>query len=213
MLNDRFLARLHNSFHEFYARVDEEARSEAAKLRIEAGGDVGKALARARVTGAARLWWPYVKGTVPFLRRERAAMEGFSRLVLTVDHVVGYEPGGMEEAREHVCGVLRNSLDVERLKDLVARREKDEARASKGVGLVASFTAAMAPLSAMRSARTYAKWLPPPARVAAGAIVVGALASIPLVAGFSAGNKAEQAARKANAIDVVPAREDVERVH
>jgi len=203
MLNERFLARLSDAFPYFYARVDEEARAEAAKLRLESGGDVAKALARARIAGAARLWWPYVKGTIPFAKRDRAAMEGFTRLVLTVDHVVGFEPESMEAARTHVIEVLRNSLDVERLKDLVTRREKDEAKgAVKGAGVMASVTAAMAPISMMRSARRYVRWLPPPARVAAGAVIVAALASIPFVAGLSAGNKAEQAAREKGALDV-----------
>lgn len=212
MLNEGFLARLAGEFPSFYARVDEEARAEAAKLRAEAGGDVAKALARARIAGAARLWWPYVKGTIPLLRRDRAAMEGFARLVLTVDHLVGYEAGSMEAARDHVTQVLRDSLDVERLKDLISRREKDEAAAAaKGAGLMATVTAAMAPVSMLRSARRYARWLPPPARVAAGAIIVGALASIPFVAGFSAGHKAEKAARAGSAIDINSNANDIKR--
>ena len=204
MLNEGFLSRLHDAFPEFYAKVDEEARSEAARLRIATNGELGKALARARIEGAARLWWPYVKGSVPVAKREREAMEGFSRLVLTVGHVVGHEPGGMEGARSHVVGVLRQSLDYERLKDLVATRQKeqvkDEAKAAAaGAGIMASVTAMMAPVSMFRSARRYVRFVPPPARVAVAAVVVAALASIPLVAGLSAGHKAEQAARAGTA--------------
>lgn len=205
MLNENFLSRLSDEFPEFYARIDEEARAEAARLRIAAKGDVGKALARARIEGAARLWWPYVKGSVPLAKRERDAMEGFSRLVLTVGHVVGHEPGGMEQARTHVAGVLRQSLDYERLKDLVDRRgketAKDEAKAAAaGAGIMASVTAMMAPVTMFRSARRYARFVPAPARVAVAAVVVAALASVPFVAGFSAGHKAEQAARAGTAV-------------
>ena len=199
MLDERFLSRLRDAFPTFYARVDEEARAEAAKLRIETGGDVEKALARARLQGTARLWWPYVKGSVPVVRREREAMEGFARLVLTIDHVVGYEPGGMEQAREHVVGVLREAVDHERLKALLERKDTEAKAAAAGAGLVATASAMMAPLTLARTAfanvRRYGKFVPPPARVAIAAVVVAALASIPLVAGYSAGRKAEAAAR------------------
>lgn len=194
MLNDRFLARLSDAFPTFYARVDEEARAGSAELRLAAQGDLAKALARARLAGAARLWWPYVKGSVPLVRRERDAMEAFARLVLTVDHLVGHDPGPMEEARAHVLAVLRNSLDVERLGALLSRREKEPA-----AGLVAGVAAAMAPLAMLRDARRWSRWLPGWGKVAAGAIVVGALASVPVVAAYSAGHKAEDAARGAKA--------------
>lgn len=200
MLDERFLSRLSDAFPHFYARVDEEARAEAARLRIETGGDVEKALARARLTGTARLWWPYVKGSVPIVRRDRQAMEGFARLVLTIDHVVGFEPGGMEQARAHVVGVLREAIDYERLKDLLGRKDEEAKAAAAGAGLVATATAMMAPLTMARTAfanvRRYGKFVPPPARVAIAAVVVAALASVPIVAGYSAGRKAEQAARQ-----------------
>lgn len=218
MLNETFLSRLGDEFPEFYARVDEQARSEAARLRIAAKGDVGKALARARIEGAARLWWPYVKGSVPLAKRERDAMEGFSRLVLTVGHVVGHEPGGMEQARMHVVGVLRQSLDYERLKDLVESRGKkadgkDEAKAAvAGAGIMASLTTMMAPVTMFRSARRYVRFVPPPARVVVAAVVVAALASVPFVAGFSAGHKAEQAARAGTQpIEAARASDDIQR--
>jgi hypothetical protein len=214
MLNVKFLARLSQAFPSFYARIDEEARSEAARLRIATEGDLAKALARARLEGAARLWWPYVQGSVPLVRRERAAMEAFSKLVLTVDHVVGHEPGSMEAAREHVVAVLRDSLDVERLRDLIDRKERDDAKAvAASAGLMASVTAMMAPLSVLRSARRVSRWLPGWGKVAAGAIVVGALASVPFVAGYSAGRKAEQAARGADGLAKgAPASEEITRV-
>jgi hypothetical protein len=127
-------------------------------------------------------------------------MEAFARLVLTVDHLVGFEPGGMEASRAHVVAVLRDSLDVERLRDIVSRREQDEAKAAAaGAGIMASVATMMAPLTMLRRARTAVRWLPGWGRVAAGAIVVGALASVPLVAGYSAGRKAEAAARSADA--------------
>lgn len=197
MLDDDFLARLSDAFPEFYARVDEEARAEAARLRDEAGGDVGKALARARMSGAARLWWPYVKGSVPVVGNDRAAMESFSRIVLTVDHLVGFAPAGMEGARIHVVEALRHSVDYGRLKALLTREKKEDAKAAAaGAGLMASVGALMSPITAFRSARRYIRFVPPPARVAIGAVVVGALASIPLVAGYSAGQQAEKGARQ-----------------
>ncbi|HUR69450.1 MAG TPA: hypothetical protein VM370_09405 [Candidatus Thermoplasmatota archaeon] len=196
MLNERFLARLRDEFPTFYARVDGEARDEAARLRIETQGDVAKALVRARLTGAGRIWWPYVKGTIPVVRRERDAMEAFSRLVLIVDHVVGYDPGSMDAARDHVVAVLRDSLDVERLRDIVARKEKEERVAAAGAaGLMASVAALVSPFKLLGQARRVSRWLPGWGKVAAGAVVVGALASVPLVAGMSAGHNAEKAAR------------------
>lgn len=202
MLDEKFLGRLRDAFPTFYARVDEEARAEASRLRMETNGDVEKALARARLTGTARLWWPYVKGSVPLMRRDRAAMEGFSRLVLTIGHVVGHEPGGMEQAREHVAGVLRSALDYERLKDLVSRQDPEtKAAAAAGAGAAATAGAFLAPLTLARTlftnVRRWGRFVPPPARVAIGAIVVAALASVPLVAGYSAGRKAEEASRGA----------------
>lgn len=213
MLNDRFLARLSDEFPQFYAQVDEEARADAARLRIQTQGDAAKALARARLEGTARIWWPYVKGSVPLLHRDRAAMEGFTRLVLTVDHVVGYEPGGLDASRDHVVSVLRSSLDVERLKDLVSRREKEEAAAAAaGAGIMASATALMAPVNMLRGARKWARWLPPYARIAAAAVVVAALASIPLVAGYSAGRHAETEARSATqAVEDARPSDDIKR--
>lgn len=202
MLDEKFLARLHDAFPEFYARVDEEARADASRLRTEAHGDVAKALSRARMAGAGRLWWPYVKGSVPFVRRERDAMEGFTKLVLTVGHIVGHDAGSMEAARAHVLDVLRKSLDYERLKDLVTRKSDDPDSAVAEAGIMASVTAMMAPLAMFRNARKYARFVPAPVRVAVAGVVVAALASVPLVAGYSAGRKAEDAARAASAIDV-----------
>lgn len=196
MLNEGFYSRLFEAFPGFYERVDEEAATEAAKLRVECGGDVEKALARARLVGAARLWWPYVNGSIPVVGRERAAMEGFTRLVLTVDHVVGWHPGSMEGAREQVVGVLRESLDYERLKTLVTRESKEDAKAAAaGAGLVASVGALMAPITAIRTAGKWIRWIPGWGRVAVAGVLVAALASVPVVAGYSAGRQAEKAAR------------------
>lgn len=221
MLNERFLGRLHDAFPEFYARVDEEARSEAARLRIATQGDVEKALSRARLEGAARLWWPYVKGSIPFAKRERAAMEGFTRLVLTVGHIVGHEPGGMDPARRHVVGVLRQSLDYERLKDVIEmrlRREgkdpaKEEAKAAvASAGIMATMTALWGNISTFRNATKYARFVPPPVRIAAAGVVVAALASVPLVASLSAGHKAEQAARgSTQPVESARASDDIRR--
>lgn len=213
MLDEKFLSRLSMAFPEFYARVDEEARTEAARLRVEANGDLAKALVRARLEGAARLWWPYVKGSVPFAKSERAAMEGFSRLVLTVGHVLSHEPGGMEQAREHVVGVLRQSLDVARLKDLVTRREQEEkAAAAAGAGIMASVAAMISPISVARRGWKIARVIPGWGRVAIAAVVVAAAASVPIVAGMSAGRKAEQAARAGTEpVESRSARDDIKR--
>lgn len=198
MLNERFLGRLSRAFPEFYAKVDEESRAEATKLLAETNSDVPKALARARLQGAGALWWPYVKGSVPFVKRERDAMEGFTRLVLTVGHLLGHEPGSMEAAREHVVNALRQSLDVERLKDLVKRREKEETTAAVGAaGIAASITAMMAPISMARTGVRYARYIPGWGRIAIAAVVVAAAASVPIVAGYSAGQKAEKSVRDA----------------
>lgn len=213
MLDEKFLSRLSKAFPEFYARVDEEARAEAAKLRIEANGDLAKALVRARLEGAARLWWPYVKGSVPFAKRERDAMEGFSRLVLTVGHVLSHEPGGMEPARDHVVSVLRQSLDVARLKELVTRREQEEkAAAAAGAGVMATLTAMVSPISVARRGWKIARVIPGWGRVAIAAVVVAAAASVPIVAGMSAGRKAEQAARAGTQpVESLSAKDDIKR--
>ena len=196
MLNEKFLSRLREAFPEFYARVNEEARHEAEELRRAAGGDVQQALVRARMMGAARVWVPYVRGTLPLVGNERPAMESFSRLVLTVDHVVGYEPPSMEAARDQVTNVLRSSLDVERLRRLLERDERQAAKgAAAGAGVLASASALMAPITAYKQARRWMKFVPVPMRVAAGAVVAAAILSVPLVAGYSAGIQAEKAAR------------------
>lgn len=207
MLDEKFLGRLRTEFPLFYEKVDREAAEDAVKLRLGTGGDVEKALARARLQGAARLWWPYVKGSVPFVGRDREAMEGFSRLVLTIDHLVGHTPNGMEGARAQVVGVLRQSLDYERLRDLVQRRDDEsKAAAAAGAGLVASASALMAPVTMFRNVRKYGKFVPPPARVAVAAVIVAALASVPLVAGYSAGRQAERSARGGTTIETTAAK-------
>lgn len=196
MLNEKFLGRLKESFPEFYQRVNEEAMQEARDLRDAAHGDVQQALVRARMQGAARVWVPYVRGTIPFAGDDRPAMEAFSRLVLTVDHVVGYAPPSMEAARDQVVSVLRSSLDVERLRHLLERDEKQAAAgAAAGAGLLASASALMSPITAYRQARKWMRFVPAPMRVAAGAVVAAAILSVPLVAGYSAGIQAEKAAR------------------
>lgn len=206
MLNERFLGRLEAAFPEFYARVNGEAANDAARLRAATGSDVEKALARARMEGAARVWWPYVKGTVPFVRRDREAMEAFSRLVLTVDHVVGYDPGSMEAARAQVLRALRASLDYERLRDLVKSDAKKEAAgAAAGAGALASVGALASPIKAIRAARGALRWVPGWGRVAVGAVVVAALASVPVVAGYSAGRQAEKSARAEGKLDATAA--------
>lgn len=200
MLSEKFLRRLSDAFPAFYERVNEEAMREAARLREAARGDLEQALVRARLQGAAHLWWPYVKGSVPLVGREREAMEEFSKLVLTVDHLVGYQPPSMEAARDQVVQVLRNSLDYERLARLVKREADRDAKekaaaGATGAGIAASLTALMSPVTAFRSLRRWVRFVPPPMRVAIGGVLAAALLSVPLVAGYSAGLKAEEAAR------------------
>lgn len=213
MLNERFLARLSERFPGFYAKVDEEARADAKRLLAATSNDVGKALARARLEGAAKLWWPYVKGSVPMVRRENEAMEGFARLVLTVGHLLGHDPGSMEAARAHVTAVLRESLDVERLKDLVSRREKEEAKAvAAGAGVMASVATLMAPISMARKGWRLARLVPGWGRVVIAAVVVAAAASVPVVASYSAGRKAEDAARAGTTpVEQASAKDDISR--
>lgn len=196
MLSDRFLTRLEDAFPHFYERVNAEAVEEARLLLKEAGGDVQQALVRARFKGAGRIWWPYLQGSLPLVGKDLPAMEAFTRLILTVDHVVGYQPPTMTDARRQVLHVLHQSLDVERLKTLVGRGEKEEAKAAAaGAGLAAGMSALMAPLTAFRSARKWTRLVPPPLRITLAAVVVAALLSIPLLAGYSAGQHAETAAR------------------
>lgn len=201
MLSERFLLRLEDAFPHFYERVNADALEDAVRLRQETGGDLERALVRARFEGAGRIWWPYVRGTVPVVKNELPAMEAFTRLVLTVFHLVGQPPGTMEAARTRVVSVLRDSLDVERLRRLLGREEKEAAKdaakgAAAGAGVVASMTALVAPLQSMRAARKWARFLPAPLRATLAAVVVAALVSIPLLAGFSAGQHAEEEARK-----------------
>lgn len=200
MLNEKFLARLHVAFPDFYGRVREEAASDAAMLLHDADGDVTQALVRARLMGAGRIWAPYVKGSIPWIGKgkERDAMEAFSRVVLTVDELAGYRPPTMEAARDQVVNVLRNSLDVERLRRLLDRDQRKAATgAAASAGIMASATALMSPITAYRQARRWMRFVPVPIRVAAGAVVAAAVLSIPLVAGYSAGIQAEKAARNA----------------
>lgn len=193
MLSERFLARLHDELPSFYAQVEDAARLDAERYLAQANGDRAAALARARIRGAARVWWPYAKGSLPFVG-ERDAMKEFTRLVLTVDHLVGRQHATPDEAREHVVAVLRRSLDVERLKRIFGRDEKEAAKgAAAATGLLASASALMAPLTAFRQMRGALRFVPPQARLAAAAVVAAALLSVPLVAGYSAGLQAERA--------------------
>lgn len=194
MLTDPFLDRMSEAFPDFYARVDAEALAEAQRLLRASNGDVPRALVRARMEAAGALWWPYIQGSLPFVGNEGAAREGFARLVLITDHVVGFRPQGMEAARTHVLDVLRGTLDVERLMRIARRGDEGQA-AVAGAGIVASVTALVAPIGIARRVVRVAKWLPLPARVAIGGAAVAALASIPLVAAYSAGLRAERAAR------------------
>ncbi|HWH08640.1 MAG TPA: hypothetical protein VNX21_05530 [Candidatus Thermoplasmatota archaeon] len=201
MLSERFLGRLEDAFPHFYDRVNADAIEDAMRLRSEAGGDLERALVRARFEGARAIWWPYVRGTVPLARDELPAMEAFTRLVLTVFHLVGQPPATMEAARGRVVAVLRDSLDVERLQRMLRREEKEAAKdaakgAAAGAGVVASMTALVAPLQSLRAARKWVRFVPPPLRATLAAVVVAALLSIPLVAGYSAGQHAEAEARK-----------------
>lgn len=199
MLNDKFLSRLKEAFPSFYERVNEEAKRDAKQLLAEANGDVQQALVHARMRGAAGVWVPYVRGALPLVGNERPAMEAFSRLVLTVDHLCGYVPESQEAARDQVVQVLRNSLDVERLRRLMDRDERQAAKGAAGAaasaGLLASATALMSPVTAYKQARRWMRFVPVPLRVAAGAVVAAAVLSIPLVAGYSAGIQAEKDAR------------------
>lgn len=205
MLNEKFLSRLREAFPEFYERVDREAAQDAMDLKAAAHGDVQQALVRARMQGAGRVWVPYVRGALPVVGNERPAMEAFSKLVLTVDHVVGYSPPTMEAARDQVVNVLRNSLDVERLRRLVDRDTKKAAAtgaatATAATGIMASATALMSPITAYRQASRWIRYVPVPVRVGVGAVVAAAVLSVPLVAGYSAGIQAEKAARQESAI-------------
>lgn len=196
MLNERFLARLAEAYPEFHARVDDDARADAARLLDASHGDVGRALVRARMEGALRVYLPYVKGSLPVVGRERDAMEAFSRLVLTVSHVAGHPPSHMEAARDHVVAVLRQSLDIERLERLVRRNDAKEAAAgaAAATGIMASLTTLVSPITTFRKVRRWARFVPPPVRVVAAAVVVAGVLSIPLVAGYSAGIRAERSA-------------------
>lgn len=193
MLNDAFLARLSDRYPEYYDRANADAMEDASRILREVGGDTEKALVRARLESSRRVWWPYVRGAIPFVKDERPAMEAFSKLVLTVDHVLGVAPPTMEIARAQVVEVLRNSLDVERLKKLIAR----EPDAATSAGIVASMAALTAPLQSFRFVGKYGKWLPVPVRITLAGVVVAAVLSVPLIAGYSAGRQAELAARNA----------------
>lgn len=198
MLSETFLSKLHEAFPSFYDRVAAAALEDAARLSREAQGDLEKALVRARFEGAGRVWWPYVRGSVPLVGNPQPAMEAFTRLVLTVQHLAGHPATSMEEARTRTIDVLRQSLDVERLKRALGRDEKEAAKgAAAGAGMVASMAAVVAPIQSVRSARRWLRFLPPPLRVTLGAVVVAALLSVPIVAGFSAGQHAEAEARGA----------------
>lgn len=208
MLTQKFLADLRAQFPEFYPRVNEEAMRAASRLRAEAGGNLERALVRARIEGAADLWWPYVKGSVPVVGTKRPAMESFTRLVLTVDHLVGYQPPDMEAARRQVVHVLEETVDIERVLQMVGIDQKEEkaaAGAAAGVaGLAASFTTLLAPFQLLGRARKFARFVPAPVRLAIGAAVVVTLASVPIMAGISAATQAERAAHN---FGEVPGRE------
>lgn len=205
MLSETFLSRLRAGFPAFYERVDQEAAVEAARLRAEAGGDLEKALMRARFESAGRLWWPYVKGSVPVFGDDQQAMEGFTRLILTVDHLVGYAPPTMEAARDQVEQVLRQSVDVERLKRVLGRDTRSAGEtAAASAGIVASIGALWAPVKAWRSFRYGIRFVPPPLRIGIAAVVAAALASIPVVAAYSAGRQAERSARQATGTPTLP---------
>lgn len=198
MLSEKFLARLGREFPSFYERVNQEAMQEAGKLRAEAGGDVQKALLRARFQSAGRLWIPYVKGTLPLMGNDRPAMEEFTRLVLVVDHVVGFVPPSMEAARSQVVDVLRHSVDYERLQAVFERENKQaaaKAGAAAGAGLMATLAPFLTPLSLYRRARRGFRLMPVPLRVVVGAAIVATLLSVPLIAGYTAGLQAEKAAK------------------
>lgn len=200
MLSETFLSRLRAGFPAFYERVNNEAMHAAAKLRAEAEGDLEKALLRARFQAAGDLWWPYVKGSVPVVGDDQAAMEGFARVVLTVDHLVGYVPPSMESARDQVDQVLRSSLDVERLKRVLSRDTRSAGEtAAASAGVVASIGALWTPLAAYRRFRGAIRFVPPPLRIGIAAVVAGALASLPVVAAYSASRQAEKNAREAGA--------------
>ncbi len=193
MLSREFLEDLRDAFPTFYTRVNEEAMHEASRLRAETGGDIEKALMKTRIQGAGALWWPYVKGSIPFFGDDRPAMEVLTRLVLTVDHVVGYQPNDMETAREQVVRVLEQTFDMERVRELLKNDASEEGAAA--VGMLASATALLAPLRRFGSLSKKVRFIPMPARIAIGAAIVVTLASIPLMAGYSAGTQAERAAR------------------
>lgn len=198
MLSQSFLADLGAQFPAFYERVNAEAMRDASRLRAEAGGDVDRALVRARVEGAAAVWWPYVQGTVPIVGNKRPAMEAFARLVLTVDHLVGYQPPSMDAARRQVLHVLEETVDAERILKMVGVDTPGEKAAAAGAGaagLMASFSGLVAPIQALRTARKWVRFVPAPVRVAIGAAVLVTLASVPLMAGISAATQAERAAR------------------
>jgi len=197
MLDDAFLGRLAHTFPEFYERVNEHAGHEAERLLTAAHGDPHRALVRARFSGAAHIWWPYVKGSIPMIGRDRAAMEAFTTHVLTIYHVVGYQPANMAAARDQVVGVLRAAVDVERLKDAVGglRGVDRETAVAAGMGALATASSVIGPLVRSKGLRRLAKAVPIPMRIAAGVVMATALASVPLVAGYTAGLKAEDAAR------------------
>jgi hypothetical protein len=203
MINERFLRRLEDAFPHFYDRSNADAMEDAQRILKETGGDVEKALLRARLESAARLWWPYVKGSLPLVGNDVPAMEAFTRLVLTVDHIVGTAPAGLPEARGQVVHVLRSSMDVERLRRLVAGSPAAPAAggagAAAGAGVLASMGALVAPLQMFRRARSLSRFVPAPLKTTLAAVVVAAILSIPLLTGYSAGRAAERSARRREA--------------
>jgi hypothetical protein len=189
MLHARFIARLEDAFPHFYDRANADAIEDAERLLKDTHGDVEAALHRARFEGAGRLWWPYVKGSVPFVGNDAAAMEVLTRLVLTVDAIVGLPPPTMKEARSHVVEVLENSLDVERLRRFVASDKKAEGAA--GGGLVAGMMALLAPVSMVKNARAWTRFVPASLLIVMGGVIVAALLSLPIMTGYSVGHQAE----------------------
>ncbi|MHB8587191.1 MAG: hypothetical protein ACYDDF_15305 [Thermoplasmatota archaeon] len=193
MLNQEFLDSIERDFPDLFATASGEVSRDLDFLLRASRSDEHVAKVLARPYAGALLWYPYLRATLPVGRSERRAQEAVVRIVLLVDKLHGYEPT-VEEARSQIDRVLHLAVDpwefLAKLPEQLPNPTEEGAPLAWAAPVVAFIAPRFSPAALFGMARA----LPLEFLLTGSAFVAAALATIPLVTGWSIANLASNTA-------------------
>lgn len=192
MLDEEFVHGLDAAFPGAYERARGHVAGDRAQVLKLAASDEDRARFLVRPYGAALLWWPYMRASMPIGSNPAPAFEAVVRIVLLVDRLHGWEPTE-DEARAQIRRVLLHAFDPLELRTMFEKATGEGGKLAWAAPVVTPIVMPfLTPGGWFKLARKA-----PFALAWSLAIVTATLASIPLVTGWSIASGADRDARTA----------------